>query len=688
MLWCHSTNCNKNAVYAYNLTIYGQTQGTGTLAASSTGDEGIYVNQSLTINGGSVTATSSFNDCIYSVYNITINGGSVKAIGSRNGISAKSNVTICGGNITATGYLNYSGISAGSNVTINGGSVTATSIEDDGIRAQNGNITLGWTNVGDRIYASRYYAKGAVKIADGQSLYNCSEVISGTVSDMGKLNSKTLVGVDVLEDAATNDVAALATRLGGKQTNVALNGRTLYMDAVWNTLCLPFGLSAEQIADSPLSGATIMELDGTHSDLTNGTLTLNFNTATEMAAGRPYIVKWPLDRVITTPSDWDSFAADVAGGNTYKGKLVRLAADIKVSEMVGTSEHKFKGIFDGQGHTLTLNGLSASGEAACAPFRYVEGATIANLHTTGTVIADNNYDSKYRSGLVGQSDGNTTILNCWSSVTINSSISGDGTHGGFIGVSDSGNATISNCRFDGSFDGSNTKCWGGFVGWSSSTTTIRNSVFAPEGISIDQTDCATFSRNNVTTTNCYYSEALNNKTNGATAIGSRSADDLAADLGSGWQVKDGKAVPVTATPGITDPVFQGVTVSNATPTTVNFTRGSFQGTYSPTVIYSAAHDNLYLGAGNTLYWPTATDFKVNACRAWFHVDLSGGAKAVRQFVLNFGEGSEETGIVSVSKESGSQGVAGAWFSMDGRRLSGKPAARGIYIKDGRKVVVP
>ena len=78
-----------------------------------------------------------------------------------------------------------------------------------------------------------------------------------------------------------------------------------------------------------------------------------------------------------------------------------------------------------------------------------------------------------------------------------------------------------------------------------------------------------------------------------------------------------------------------------------------------------------------------TEYYVNAFRAYFHVS---GAASVRQFVLNFGD--EDTGIVSVSKESGSEGVAGAWFDLNGRRLSGKPTARGIYIHNGRKVVVP
>jgi len=30
---------------------------------------------------------------------------------------------------------------------------------------------------------------------------------------------------------------------------------------------------------------------------------------------------------------------------------------------------------------------------------------------------------------------------------------------------------------------------------------------------------------------------------------------------------------------------------------------------------------------------------------------------------------------------------GVWYTLDGRRLSGKPMARGIYVNNGRKVVI-
>ena len=146
---------------------------------------------------------------------------------------------------------------------------------------------------------------------------------------------------------------------------------------------------------------------------------------------------------------------------------------------------------------------------------------------------------------------------------------------------------------------------------------------------------------------------------------------------------------------IHDPVFSGVTVSNAS-TTQTFDNGRVQfiGTYGPTDIYSAEKDNLYLGADNTLYYPWGegmTEYLVNAFRAYFHVS---DAPAVRQFVLNFGDGSEESGIISISKESGNQGNNPEflnsldYYTLDGVRLDAKPTKKGLYIHGGRKVVIP
>lgn len=32
-------------------------------------------------------------------------------------------------------------------------------------------------------------------------------------------------------------------------------------------------------------------------------------------------------------------------------------------------------------------------------------------------------------------------------------------------------------------------------------------------------------------------------------------------------------------------------------------------------------------------------------------------------------------------------ASGTWFTLDGQRLNGKPTAKGLYINNGRKVVI-
>ena len=157
-------------------------------------------------------------------------------------------------------------------------------------------------------------------------------------------------------------------------------------------------------------------------------------------------------------------------------------------------------------------------------------------------------------------------------------------------------------------------------------------------------------------------------------------------------------------PDLKNPVFTGVTVTNDAPadhaTTSTDGYVTFVGTYGPAAIYADPAVNLYLGAANKLYWPTATDFELKPFRAYFQLNngLTCGdpsnPNAVRAFALNFGEDGENetTGIsdATTMPPGGSQppvwrGASG--YTLDGRRLDGQPTQRGIYINNGKKVVI-
>lgn len=88
---------------------------------------------------------------------------------------------------------------------------------------------------------------------------------------------------------------AVNTLTNANNKKVILWGRTLKKDGYWNTLCLPFSMTNQQVTDQ-LNPTALMELDNSDQDGTNlannGTLTLKFKDATSIEAGKPYIVKW------------------------------------------------------------------------------------------------------------------------------------------------------------------------------------------------------------------------------------------------------------------------------------------------------------------------------------------------------------------------------------------------------------
>jgi len=198
--------------------------------------------------------------------------------------------------------------------------------------------------------------------------------------------------------------------------------------------------------------------------------------------------------VIRNSNDWSKFRTMVEEAkNQYDVEAV-LDADITVSDYVGGGEAAYyRGIFDGNGHTITFN-RSGFAEEHIAPFRYVGGTTtIRNLHTAGTISTS----KRVAAGLISEilTGGTVNIENCRSSVTINSSVSGDGTNGGFVGGMN-GTVTIRNCKFDGSFEGANCSYNGGFVGWvnSNSSLTIANCVFDPDHLDTKFEGCETWAR--------------------------------------------------------------------------------------------------------------------------------------------------------------------------------------------------
>lgn len=144
---------------------------------------------------------------------------------------------------------------------------------------------------------------------------------------------------------------------------------------------------------------------------------------------------------------------------------------------------------------------------------------------------------------------------------------------------------------------------------------------------------------------------------------------------------------------VENPVFKGVTIApQEEEVKVETTYIDFVGNYDPFTL-AAGNTTLYLGANNTLYYPS-TDVTINSFRAHFELknDLTAGEptepgqQPIKAFNLNFGD--EETGIREISTPSNSSNSSNLWFTLDGRRLNGQPTQSGIFIHGGKKVFLP
>lgn len=449
--------------------------------------------------------------------------------------------------------------------------------------------------------------------------------------------------------------------------------------------------------------------------------------------------------LIGSVQDWKDFATLV---ETTPAINAKMTADINLGTdktMAGTSSSNYQGVFDGQGHTITINFEVT--ENYLGLFRYISGATIKNLHVTGT-ISTNYYG--YAGGIVGVASGTSTIQNCQSSVNIQSTIVGDGVLGGIVACSAPENSratlNINDCLFNGSMVGSSTMTCGGFVAWryDGNTVNISNSIFLPTSANVHSTYSACFVGHYATSlTNCYRK----------TVIGTEQGDEAtAANLSDGTTttalngVRTGEAAPWVQDPMSGEPrlkVFNLV----ASLTANEGNTGEYWSTYyngakscvadANTTVYTGAlnGDKIALTevadktipAGNavilkstaanvTLTKTSATGTLVGNGLLGTDVDLvnpgnayclskntsnqvgfykftSGGTiPAHRAYIVIpssartfFSFGDNTTGLeerpVTLENEEGS-----VLYDLTGRMVTGQPR-KGIYVRNGKKIII-
>ncbi len=399
-------------------------------------------------------------------------------------------------------------------IIINSGTVTATG--NDGGSGIGGGRNYGGTTGG----GGTVIINGGTVTANGQNLG----------SDIGRGQDKTTTGICIiLGGTVTATNGKFGTNAGIKVnedgTLEVYGDLTLPADITipeGKTLIIPEGATLTVPEGITLTNnGTIINNNGFTNNgtvINNGTFTnngnlveTNHNYTNGFCICGEYEIAEEKDGVyqIKNAGNLCWFANYVKSGHNTVNAVLTNDIDFGGRNFIaiGTNINPYKGTFDGCGYKITVN---QSGSSDVAVFGIVQACTIKNLTVTGTIETAVKYAAGIAMEVKSSSGAATTVENCVSDVTINSTLEGDGTHGGLVGIAN-GDININNCAFTGAINGSATYNCAGVVGWSQSTTTVNNSyVSATFGVGTAGGDIISRkTTGNINVTNFYYLNPLN-----------------------------------------------------------------------------------------------------------------------------------------------------------------------------------
>ena len=433
--------------------------------------------------------------------------------------------------------------------------------------------------------------------------------------------------------------------------------------------------------------------------------------------------------LVANAKQFNWLAEKVATGKGDHNVLLTADIDLSTSDypnaMIGTQPSPFKGIFDGQGYTVTYKYENVTDKWR-GLFAFVDGATIRNLIVKGSAVVSN----IHYGALIGYAAGNVLVENVITDVDITGkSTTGVQGDAGMLGANYA-NITFNNCATLGAMGGEGTSMYSSFSAWSNGTssTTLNNCFSAcklKEGTG--DGNCFTLTHQSGTNTfnNSYYVYQMGVAKGGTQVTAEQMAGgELAYLLGGVWRQNIGEDAAPVLDPahGIVNHIGSTGYATMYLPTTsVSIPTGVTASTAvvnEPWVTTTPIQSNL-ISAGTPVVLQGAEGFysfvPVNAATDAVENDLKGTAEPLEangsQYVLASKDGVvgfyQATGTIPAGKayiEKAGAGVKGfffggadgiaevetgndsdaAIFDLSGRRVV--KAQKGIYIINGKKVL--
>ena len=317
-----------------------------------------------------------------------------------------------------------------------------------------------WMSANASCNSGEWHHTGSIvgSVAGGSAAYVTNCLFTGTLTS-GSSYSSTFIGCNYGGGIAssTNCLSTGTLNISGSVSLGTSNN--CYVKQFPRTIPEEMQVTDEQLADGTI--ATALGDAWAQDPLTHQPVPKIFTTVQDEDG----------NYLIGSVQDWKRFAAIV---ETTPNANAKMTADVDLgddqtvlgSPVVSTTAYSlgggshFKGVFDGQGHTLTV-AYTPTDNYSASPFSSIEGATIKNLHIAGTMVSPRACGAGVASATGGT--GNL-IQNVWVSAAIIGNGQNANCSAGIIGCVKNGSVTISDCIFTGSLTSAHN-CNGCFVGF-------------------------------------------------------------------------------------------------------------------------------------------------------------------------------------------------------------------------------
>ena len=149
----------------------------------------------------------------------------------------------------------------------------------------------------------------------------------------------------------------------------------------------------------------------------------------------------------------------------------------------------------------------------------------------------------------------------------------------------------------------------------------------------------------------------------------------------------------TASSEIVNPEFDNVTIKTTEAAemaiTSNDGKVQFVGTYDPVMLTGNNASNLYVGTDDNIHVPTE-HHEVGAFNGYFLVDLGNGlgipgSNPLNKILLNIAGGGDVLRVITITVPHNLQNDV--WYDLQGRKYVDKPTQHGIYIMNGKKILL-